>query len=141
MIFMEPFRYNYIHLSKIVLCINFFYLFVVEGPLRFIHDTRTTVSQNVQTRFPVQLTFAKFLSKIKGILIQCQYHGYSTPSEIFLFLDRNLAKAICTGNRVCTSCDILVLAILPLGALDHLLPQKINPLPSEFCFRRFLDVT
>ena len=28
--------------------------------------TRTTVSQDVQTRFPVQLAFAKFLSKIKG---------------------------------------------------------------------------
>ena len=27
---------------------------------------RTTVSQDVQTRFPVQLAFAKFLSKIKG---------------------------------------------------------------------------
>ena len=26
---------------------------------------RTTVSQDVQTRFPVQLAFAKFLSKIK----------------------------------------------------------------------------
>ena len=24
-------------------------------------------------------------------------------------LDRNLAKANCTGNRVCTSCDIVVL--------------------------------
>ena len=27
---------------------------------------RTTISQDVQTRFPVQLAFAKFLSKIKG---------------------------------------------------------------------------
>ena len=27
---------------------------------------RTTVSQDVQTRFPVQLAFTKFLSKIKG---------------------------------------------------------------------------
>ena len=26
----------------------------------------TTVSQDVQTRFPVQLAFAKFLSKLKG---------------------------------------------------------------------------
>ena len=24
-------------------------------------------------------------------------------------LDRNLAKAYCTGNHVCTSCDIVVL--------------------------------
>ena len=28
--------------------------------------SRTTISQDVQTRFPVQLAFAKFLSKIKG---------------------------------------------------------------------------
>ena len=28
--------------------------------------SRTTVSQDVQTRFPVQLAFAKFLSRIKG---------------------------------------------------------------------------
>ena len=26
-----------------------------------------------------------------------------------IILDRNLAKANCTGNRVCTSCDIVVL--------------------------------
>ena len=30
-------------------------------------EPRTTVSQAVQTRFPVQLAFIKFLSKIKGI--------------------------------------------------------------------------
>ena len=28
--------------------------------------TKDTVSQDVQTRFPVQLAFAKFLSEIKG---------------------------------------------------------------------------
>ena len=39
----------------------------------------------MQTRFSVQLAFAKFLSKMKGkSLIQCQYHGYSTPSKISL---------------------------------------------------------
>ena len=32
----------------------------------FSQEPRTTVSQNVQTRFSVQLAFAKFLSKIKG---------------------------------------------------------------------------
>ena len=31
-----------------------------------LQGTRTTISQDVQTRFPVQLAFAKFLSKIKG---------------------------------------------------------------------------
>ena len=34
----------------------------------FVYDLkpRTTISQDVQTRFSVQLAFAKFLSKIKG---------------------------------------------------------------------------
>ena len=32
----------------------------------YISEPRTTVSQDVQTRFPVELAFAKFLSKIKG---------------------------------------------------------------------------
>ena len=42
-----------------------------ESPL-FIHgsmftnEARTTVSQDVKTRFPVYLAFAKFLSRIKG---------------------------------------------------------------------------
>ena len=34
----------------------------------------------------------------------------TTLAQKFPFiLDRNLAKANCTGNRVCTSCDIVVL--------------------------------
>ena len=33
----------------------------------FMSKPRTTVSQDVQTRFPVQLAFAKFLSKLKEI--------------------------------------------------------------------------
>ena len=32
----------------------------------FIFLSRTTISQGVQTRFPVQLAFAKFISRIKG---------------------------------------------------------------------------
>ena len=31
------------------------------------------------------------------------------PQKFLFILDRNLAKANCTGNRVCTSCDIVVL--------------------------------
>ena len=31
------------------------------------------------------------------------------PEKFPFILDRNLAKANCTGNRVCTSCDIVVL--------------------------------
>ena len=31
------------------------------------------------------------------------------PQKFPFILDRNLAKANCTGNRVCTSCDIVAL--------------------------------
>ena len=30
------------------------------------------------------------------------------PQKFPFILDRNLAKANCTGNRVCTSCDTVV---------------------------------
>ena len=33
------------------------------------------------------------------------------PRKFPFVLDRNLAKAKCTENRVCTSCDIVVLDI------------------------------
>ena len=49
------------------------------------NNSRTTISQDVQTRFSVQLAFAKFLSKIKGNFITVLYHGYSTPSKISLY--------------------------------------------------------
>ena len=53
---------------------------------KYSRKPRTTISQDVQARFSVQLAFTKFLSKIKGnFLIQCQYHGYSTPSKISLY--------------------------------------------------------
>ena len=41
-------------------------LLKVRGNIGTRVISRTTVSQDVQTRFPVQLAFAKFLSKIKG---------------------------------------------------------------------------
>ena len=50
----------------------------------FRFESRTTVSQDVQTRSSVQLAFAKFLYKIKDLLNQCQYHGYNNPSQISL---------------------------------------------------------
>ena len=37
-----------------------------ESSKSFEYLPRTTISQDVQTRFSVQLAFAKFLSKIKG---------------------------------------------------------------------------
>ena len=45
------------------------------------------------------------------ILIRCPYHGYSTPQKFHFILDRNLAKANYTENRVCTSCDTVVLGV------------------------------
>ena len=35
------------------------------------------------------------------------------PQKFPFILDRNLAKANCTGNRVCMSCDIVVLGHNP----------------------------
>ena len=67
---------------------------------------RTTVSQDVQKWFSVQLAFAKFLSKMKGNFQYSASIMDTALAQKFRFiLDRNLAKANCTGNRVCTSCD------------------------------------
>ena len=42
----------------------------------------------------------------------------------FLFiLDRNLAKANCTGNHVCTSCDKVVLDCDPTFRSEHAFPR------------------
>ena len=61
----------------------------------FMYISRTTISQDVQTRFSVQLAIAL-------------YPWYFHCNKNFPFiLDRNLAKANCTENRVCTSCDIV----------------------------------
>ena len=35
------------------------------------------------------------------------------PQKFLFILDRNLAKANCTGNHVCTSCDTVVLELDP----------------------------
>ena len=78
--------------------------------ITFTLEARTTMSQDVQTRFSVQLAFAKFLSKIKG---NFQYNASimdtALPQKFPFILDRNLAKANCTEDRVCTSCDTVVL--------------------------------
>ena len=75
---------------------------------------RTTVSQDVQTRFSVQLAFTKFLFKIKGnFWYSASIMDTALPQRFPFILDRNLAKANCTGNRVCTSCDTVVLDVNP----------------------------
>ena len=64
----------------------------------------------MQTWFSVQLGFAKFLSKIKG-----NFLGSALSMILALYLkfpfilDKNLAKANCRENHVCTSCDTVVL--------------------------------
>ena len=44
------------------------------------------------------------------------------PQKFPFILDRNLAKANCTGNRACTSCDIVVLVKGVNEFKDHALP-------------------
>ena len=71
---------------------------------------RTNVSEDMQTRFSEQLAFDKFLSKIKGIFNTVPVSWIQHTLRNFPFiLDRNLEKANCTENRVCTSCDIVVI--------------------------------
>ena len=66
----------------------------------------------MQMWFPVQLAFAKFLSKIKEIFKYSASIMNKALTQKFPFiLDRNLAKANCTGNHVCTSCDKVVLDV------------------------------
>ena len=40
------------------------------------------------------------------------------PQKFPFILDTNLAKANCTGNRVCTSCDTVVLGIATQGVVS-----------------------
>ena len=76
----------------------------------YILISRTTLSQDVQTRSSVQLAFAKFQSKIKENFQYCvRIMDTALPQKFLFILDRNLAKANCTEDRVCTSCDIVVL--------------------------------
>ena len=83
------------------------------------------------------------------------------PQKFPFILDRNLAKANCTENRVCTSCDIVVLLTwLQLGCSQFLdlyvafllymysvfilfmffffvflsMPNSVNPLPVLYIF-------
>ena len=64
----------------------------------------------VETGFPAQLAFAKFLSKIKGnFKFSASIMDTPLPQKFPFILDRNLAKTNCTRNLVCTSCDIVVL--------------------------------
>ena len=54
------------------------------------------------------------------------------PQEFPFILDRNLAKANCTENQVCTSCDIVVLGI-ELGI--HVFHAFMNK--KQFCMSFF----
>ena len=47
------------------------------------------------------------------------------PQKFLFILDRNLAKANCTENRVCTSCDTVVLDFR-LRTIYYFLTNNIN---------------
>ena len=53
------------------------------------------------------------------------------PQKFPFILDRNLAKANCTGNHVCTSCDKVVLGYYILSS--HYYYILMYQLPVEFC--------
>ena len=56
------------------------------------------------------MAFAKFLSKIKeNFQYSDSIMDTALPQKFPFILDRNLAKANCTENHVCTSCDTVVL--------------------------------
>ena len=58
----------------------------------------------------MQLAFAKFLSKLKeNFLYSASIMDTALPQKFPFILDRNLAKANCTENRVCMPCDTVVL--------------------------------
>ena len=44
------------------------------------------------------------------------------PQKFPFIIDRNIAKANCTGNRICTSCDIVVLD-QPLISFLYMIPS------------------
>ena len=74
-------------------------------------------------------------------LIQYQYHGYSTPSKIPFILDRNLAKANCKGNRVSTSCDIVVLDIwFKFMLITTWNEWCFNPLGTKLIFPSIFEI-
>ena len=100
--------YIIIH-TNIYVCIQTWYFAYKTEFIIWIDLSRTTVSQDVQTWFSVQLPFAKFLSKIKGnFKFGPSIMDAAFPQKFPFILNRNLAKANCTENRVCTSCDTVV---------------------------------
>ena len=48
------------------------------------------------------------------------------PQKFPFILDRNLAKANCTENHVCTSCDIVVLDLNIHQIYFYVTPQYIS---------------
>ena len=55
----------------------------------------------------------------------------AVPQKFPFNLDRNLAKANCTENRVCTSCDIVIL-VLDVFCLLQLNSQEQSMLMNLF---------
>ena len=49
------------------------------------------------------------------------------PQKLPFIIDRNLAKANCTEDRVCTSCDKVVLANIWNKTISLVINANINP--------------
>ena len=54
------------------------------------------------------------------------------PQKFPFILDSNLAKANCTGNRVCTSCDTVVLALY-LYIISNVTKTRCRPSKGRRC--------
>ena len=63
------------------------------------------------------------------------------PQNFSFIIDRNLAKANCTGNHVCTSCDRVVLGINQIFSPNckafNLLNAYLTVLFTLLCLKTF----
>ena len=82
---------------------------LIERIKMFGLTSKTTVSQDVQTRFSMQLSFAKFLSKIKGIFNTRPVSWIQHSLQNLLYFRKELSEGQLYRKSVCTSCDTVVL--------------------------------
>ena len=61
------------------------------------------------------------------------------PQKFPFILDRNLAKANCTGNHVCTSCDTVVLGCDICLSFVQMRRFLLTSDTSDFLLLRFLQ--
>ena len=56
------------------------------------------------------------------------------PQKFLFILDRNLAKAYCTEDRVCTSCDKVVLCTL-LNCSEFIVAKAFSIIDFSYVFK------